>query len=151
MQKKSKFIDDILFEIVTNYSDYIKLKNDEVKSKHDKILGEYFQLEEEIIVKNSIMLKACYYCGLAISKMAMNTPCVVNKSVKFERDGYTVEKPQPGHYGTKRHFWSASSMQSRNKQNLVKFGGHNAETIFMNSLKRLRLSLAQLYSHITSN
>jgi hypothetical protein len=44
MKKKSEFLDEVLFKIVSGYVDYVKEKNSEVKAANDAIRDSYFQL-----------------------------------------------------------------------------------------------------------
>lgn len=97
-----------------------------------------------LIAKNCRLLKVCYYCGCPLNNKTLNTGCLVNKSAKFEREGATIQKPDLLFNGNKRHFWADATLENRNRQQHKQYLGLQGETIYLDSLKRLKMSLAQL-------
>lgn len=61
----------------------MKDKNKQVKDKHHAELEKYFDVEEQLLAKNEVMMKVCYYCGNALTHQTINTGCAINRSSKF--------------------------------------------------------------------
>lgn len=104
-----------------------------------------------MLLRNTMLLKMCYYCGCPLNSRTLNTACLANKSIKFEREGSTIEKPDVMCNGTKRHFWGQPTLQNRRRQQFKNYLGLNGETVYMDSLRKLRLSMAQLNRYLIIN
>lgn len=147
----SAFLGEVLYTIVCEYDDFLTGKKKELTANKNGKLEVLYKLEEDLLTKNCQLLKVCFYCGSPLTAKTMNSACLVNKSVKFERDGSTIQRPDLMFNGNKRHFWGEATMANRTRQQYKHYLGMNGETVYMDSLRRLKPSLAQLNRYLILN
>jgi len=147
----SNFVGEVLFAIVSGYEDFVACRKKQLTEAKNKKLEVLYNIEESLLVRNCGLLRVCFYCGCPFTSKTLNTGCLANKSVKFERQGTTIQKPDLMFNGNKRHFWGEAIPESRSRQSSKHYVGLHGETVYMDSLRKLKLSLAQLNRYLILN